>query len=63
VFLFLLKINVQNYKYDAFLVVKLRLVLLSILHGWEVACISETEVGCCQQLVQWKWYPVGLLLV
>jgi len=29
-FLLLLKINVQNYKYDAFLVGKLRLVLFSI---------------------------------
>jgi len=30
VFLFLLKINVQNYKYDAFLMGKLCLVLFSI---------------------------------
>ena len=29
-FLFLLKINVQNYKYDAFFIGKLRLVLFSI---------------------------------
>jgi len=29
-FLFLLKINIQNYKYDAFLIDKLRLALFSI---------------------------------
>jgi len=29
-FLFLLKINIQNYKYDAFLICKLLLVLFSI---------------------------------
>jgi len=29
-FLFLLKVNIQNYKYDEFLMGKLRLVLFSI---------------------------------